>query len=38
MPDVTGQTEDDATKALEDAGFEVATEDGTADAADEDGS
>ena len=31
VPDVDGLTEDDATQALEDAGFEVTTEDGTAD-------
>ena len=37
VPDVTGQSEEDATKALEDAGFEVATEEAPATAAEEDG-
>jgi serine/threonine-protein kinase len=37
VPDVSGQTEEDATRALEDAGFKVKTTDGTADTPEQDG-
>ena len=37
VPDVGGQSEADATQALEDAGFDVATEEGEATAPEEDG-